>query len=357
MQEGPHLMLSTTTKIVATLALIAMPALAQAQDRPSRACMQEVRELCASGGSRDRSRIRACVQEKFSQLSDSCAAELRERMQQRQERQPQREGSAQTQSYQSNARVSRTVVFGEHQRQQVDIYEPEGAVDDLPLILFVHGGGWRMGDNAYVHAKPAYFTGRDYFFASTGYRLLPDHPVEEQAADIGAAVQALRGQASSIGFDANQIILMGHSAGAHLAALVASDPSYAGEAFDAIRGVVLLDGAGYDIAANMADASPRGFQLYNNVFGQEAARQAALSPVTHVGGRDAPNWLALYVEERENARVQAQMLVNGLVEAGANASALAIAGTDHGRMNRELGTEAGAAQTEAVDAFLAALVG
>lgn len=321
-------------------------AFAQQRDRLPRECRAEIRELCGS----DRSQIRACLRERYSELSENCAAELRERIGQN------RQEQASATPYIAPAQVSRTVIYGEHQRQQVDIYEPEGAVDAVPLVLFIHGGGWSNGSHKRVQAKPAHFNASDYYFASTGYRLLPDHPVESQAQDVGDAIKALRGQASAIGFDPDRIVLVGHSAGAHLAALVASDPSYASEAFGAIRGVILLDGAGYDVPANIAAAGPQTWQLYTNVFGYDADRQVALSPITHVGEQDAPNWLALYVAERDRAREQAESLVSGLNAAGAQAKAVSIEDTDHGRMNREIGTEPGAEQTQAIDTFLAAIL-
>ncbi|EAQ29353.1 LipQ [Erythrobacter sp. NAP1] len=333
--------------------VLASTSYAQQRDRPSRSCMSEIRQLCGS----DRSQIRSCLQERFSELSESCASEIRERVQQRRggrEGRGNREGQQpDTSASYVPAKVSHTVIYGEHQRQQIDIYAPDDAVEDLPMVLFIHGGGWSFGSHENVQAKPGHFNKTGYYFASAGYRVLPGAPVEDQARDVGAAINALRGQASAFGFDGEQIVLMGHSAGAHLAALVATDPTYAGEAFDAVKGVILLDGAGYDVAANMAEAQPQAFQIYNNAFGTDPARQAALSPVTHVGGEDAPNWLALYVAARDVAQKQAGLLVDALSAQGASAEAVSIAGTDHGRMNRELGTEAGAAQTQAVDAFLA----
>jgi len=346
----PSLALSLSA--LAATAMIAAPLFAQQQGRISRECRQEVVKLCG----RDRSKIPSCLQERASELSEACKAEVRERMGQGRGRpeQQRKDGERQTQRpYQAPTPVTQSILYGSHIRQQVNIYKPDDAVDDLPVILFVHGGGWSMGDNQYVQRKPGYYTDAGYIFASTGYRLIPEVAVEDQAADVGAAVRALVGQASAVGIDAERIVIMGHSAGAHLAALVASDPSYAGDAFSAIKGVVLLDGGGYDIATHMSEARPRSWQVYDTAFGNNPARQAALSPVTHVGGKDAPNWLALYVEERDISRKQAQVLVNGLIEAGASASAMPILDTDHSRMSRELGTEAGAQQTEVVDAFLA----
>ncbi|MDJ0641229.1 MAG: alpha/beta hydrolase [Erythrobacter sp.] len=330
--------------------LVATPILAQQNNRPSRECVREIVQLCG----RDRAKIRACLQEKANQLSESCAAEVRERAQQRGQG-GQRGGrqSGEAAQFQSSAKVDRTIIYGQHQRQQIDVYEPDDAVDELPMVLFVHGGGWSFGNHkTTVQNKPNHFNDSGYYFASTGYRVLPDAPVEEQAKDVGAAVQALRGQAGAIGFDRDRIVLMGHSAGAHLAALVSTDPQYAGDAFAAIKGVVLLDGAGYEIASSMAAAEPRAKNLYRDVFGEDPERHSALSPVTHAGGRDAPHWLALYVEDRERAKVQSEKLVAALSNGGASAQAVAISGTDHRRLNRELGTKAGTAQNEVVGEFL-----
>jgi len=335
-------------------ALIAPPILAQRSgDRPSHECIREIVELCG----RDRSQIRSCLQENASQLSESCAAEVRERAEARNSegRRDNRE-RAQAQ-FRSSAKADRTIIYGQHQRQQIDVYEPDDAVDELPMVVFIHGGGWSAGSHKTVQAKPNHFNETGYYFASAGYRVLPDAPVEQQAADIGAAIQALRGQASAIGFDPDRIVLMGHSAGAHLAALAATDPQYAGDAFAAIQGVILLDSAAYDIPANMAKAGKQTLNLYRDVFGEDQTRQTALSPTTYIGGPDAPNWLALYVEDRARAKAQAELIVSGLVAEGASAQAVAIAETDHGRLNREFGTDAGTQQTLAVNQFLSAMFG
>lgn len=346
----PHACLAIV--LIAGIALT--PILAQNSQRaepPSRQCVREIVKLCG----RDRSAIRSCLQEKADQLSADCRAELSDRVAARRGR----EGAPA--SFQRTVTPASSIVYGADNRQQIDIYEPRDAVDELPLIVFVHGGGWSMGSRRLVQQKPAYFTASRYYFASAGYRVLPEAPVEEQARDIGAAIGALIGQASAIGFDPRRIVLMGHSAGAHLAALVATDPQYAGEAFDAIKGVILLDGAGYDVAAQMARAqgqlssvaSAQLLNIYRDAFGEDEARQRALSPITHAGGRDAPHWLALYAKDREASRLQAEALVAALASAGADATALAIGETDHGRINRDLGSPEGAEQTSAVDAFLA----
>ena len=336
----------------AATAALAAPILAQQRggERLPPECREEIIQLCGS----DRAQLRTCLREKYAELSETCSAQLRERMA---ARRGGGQGAGGGMGQYASAKISSTVVYGQDARQQVDLYTPDDAVGDAPLVVFVHGGGWQIGNRSLVQAKPQHFKEAGYVFASAGYRLLPDAPVEQQAADLGAALKALRAQAETGGFDPDTIVLMGHSAGAHLAALVASDPQYAGDAFGAIRGVVLLDGAGYDVMTAAATPTMELPTLYKDVFGTDPARQKALSPITHVGGKDAPHWLALYVAERPGSKMQSEALMGALAKAGKDASAVAITGTDHGRMNRELGTEAGKAQTEAVDAFLKRVLG
>lgn len=351
--------MNTATKALiaaGTLALLATPILAQQRRGgagPAPECRAEIQQLC--GG--NQGELRTCLREKFSELSEGCQTALRARMEARggPAEGARRERRGMTAA---SAAVSSTVSYGPDERQKIDLYRPKDSTGAAPLVMFIHGGGWSFGNHkTTVQAKPQHFTAAGYVFASTGYRLLPDAPVETQAADIGAALKAVRTEARANGFDPNAIVLMGHSAGAHLAALVATDPQYAGEAFGAIKGVVLLDGAGYDVTAQVKRGDNELPRIYEAAFGSDPARQRALSPITHAGGPDAPHWLALYVAERAASKAQSEALIAALARAGVRAEAVPIAGTDHGRMNRELGTDAGQAQSKAVDAFLKQVFG
>lgn len=321
--------------------LTAGAGVAVAQERPPRECFQEIRRLCGAGG---REGLRDCLRARVGELSESCRAQLLARMRQRGGAGPRAEGATPTQ----------VVRYGAHERQGVDYFAATGA-ERPPLVLFLHGGGWALGNRAQAAgAKPAWFSGHGYAFASAGYRVLPDAPVEEQARDVAAAMRAIRGQAATLGFDPDRIVLMGHSAGAHLAALVATDPAYAGNEMSAIKGVILLDGAGYDVARNMAAADLEAPGLYRNAFGSDPARQRALSPVTHAAAPNALNWLILHVADRPASTEQSRLLGQSLLNARASVDVVGVANTDHGRLNRELGTE-GDVATAKVARFLDAL--
>ena len=148
-------------------------------------------------------------------------------------------------------------LYGTDPLQQVDLYTPATARPSkgYPLAIYIHGGGWRNGTKDMVAQKPGFFNAQGWAFASVGYRLLPDAPVEQQAADVAAAIAKLTRDSATLGIDPDRIIVMGHSAGAHLAALVATDPAYLGADIARLWGVVLIDGAGYDVARQMEQGS------------------------------------------------------------------------------------------------------
>lgn len=253
------------------------------------------------------------------------------------------------------AQPDATLAYGSAPRQRVNLYRPANGGKGAPLAVFVHGGGWAMGSHKNVQEKPAWASRKGLWFGSVGYRYLPEAPVETQAADIGAAIRRLRAEAGKHGYDPNRIILMGHSAGAHLAALVATDRQYAGDAFGAIKAVIPIDGAGYDVALQMRGGRGPLMKLYTDAFGDDPERQRALSPVTHAGRGDAPRWLIIHVGDRAASAYQAGLLAAPLRAGGASVMIKAIPGT-HMSANHDFGKADYPAQAE-VDALVKAVVG
>jgi arylformamidase len=224
-----------------------------------------------------------------------------------------------------------------------------------PLAVFIHGGGWSKGEPEMVAQKPAWYASHGWAFASIGYRLLPEAPVEDQARDIGAALIKLRAEAARLGFDPDRILLTGHSAGAHLAALVSTDPAYAGSAFAAIKGTIPIDGACYDVVTQMQQGGAfMRKRTYLPVFGSDPARQRALSPTTHAGGRDVGDWLLLYTSARDDAQQQSEALAATLRRSGARTEVFAVPAKSqqklsaHREINVEFGTPGYAANAQVV---------
>lgn len=237
-----------------------------------------------------------------------------------------------------------TIVYGTDPLQQLDFHAARGVRGASPLVVFVHGGGWKRGDkdNATGNYKAPHYTGQGYHFASINYRLVPDATVEQQGEDVARALAALLARADSLGIDRRRVVLMGHSAGAHLVALVGTDPRYlrmAGLSPQDVTGIVPIDGAAYDVPAQMEQAGRFMLKTYRGAFGTDPTRQAALSPVNHAEPPNAPAFLILHVN-REDGTLQSKQLERVLAAAGTRVERRQFPGDGlkgHAEINRKLG--------------------
>jgi len=253
---------------------------------------------------------------------------------------------------------SETISYGSHALQTLDIWRARDAKAPAPLVVFVHGGGWKRGskDNATGEYKPVHYPDEGYAFASINYRLVPDATVEQQAADVAGAVKALVDRADGLAIDRRRIVLMGHSAGAHLVALVGTDERYlkgAGLSFADIAGVIPIDGAAYDVPGQTKDGPPIMQATYKQAFGTGSARQKALSPTLQAAAPNAPQFLLLYVQRPDGVR-QARALGAALEAGGSRVEHGSFPGEGlqgHAEINRRLG-DPSYAPTAAVDDWL-----
>jgi arylformamidase len=251
--------------------------------------------------------------------------------------------------------------YGTGTLQRLDYWA--GRDRKAPLVVFVHGGGWKRGDKKMMRgsAKLEHWQAQGNAVASLNYRLVPDATVEQQAADVAAAVAYLKNNAARLGFDGSRIALIGHSAGAHLAALVGTDPQWlrgAGLELSAIAGIVPLDGAGYDVPEQMGENARLLGDTYEQAFGTDPVRQRALSPTYQAAAPNAPAFLILHVE-RADAAAQSKALGEALRKAGTEARVQGFKGKGlrgHMEINRRLG-EPDYPATSVVDAFLREVFG
>jgi acetyl esterase/lipase len=242
------------------------------------------------------------------------------------------------------------MVYGRDPMQGLDFWRARGA--KAPLIVFVHGGGWSSGDKTWVgSAMPAHFLARGYAFASLGYRLVPDVTVEQQVQDVADAVGFLVGRAEQLGLDTSKVVLIGHSSGGHVVALIGTDPRFLhAEGLDlaVLKGVVLLEGAG------LAPQARRGGGGGGGVFGTEAERQA-LAPVAHAAKPNAGSFLMLQADSADLKR-QSDFLAHALREAGTPTRIEDIANSGHNQLVSDLGIGSHP-ETAIVDAFLKQVFG
>ncbi|QJU59454.1 alpha/beta hydrolase [Sphingomonas sp. AP4-R1] len=233
------------------------------------------------------------------------------------------------------------IAYGADPLQKLDFYPAPGR--GAPLVVFIHGGAWMFGDkDKATAAKPDFFTRHGFAFATIDYRLAPQVSVADEARDVAAAIAALRARAAALGFDPDRIALVGHSAGAHLAALVGTDPTYleqAGVPFGMIRAVSLLDGAGYDVPRQIDMAGPLLRRMYLRAFGRDPVEQRGLSPTLHAALPNAGAFQIFHIASRRDSGAQAEELAAALRQAGTSATTITVEGRTHGQLNQMIGVE------------------
>ena len=249
--------------------------------------------------------------------------------------------------------------YGTDEKQRLDFTPAVNAAGPAPVLLFVHGGGWIIGDKRTgTGAKDEYYSAKGWAVASVNYRLVPQATVEQQAADIASAVAYIRSNAARLHVDPDRIVLMGHSAGAYLVALVGTDTRYlkaAGIPLGAIRGDILLDGAGYDVGQQMAEPGNRVMSMYEQAFSKDPKRQTLLSPISYTAAPNVAHWLILPVDSRRDSTAQSQALAAKLRASGTQTTTVTpVPNSTHGKLNEQLGTKGDFATGE-VDKFLAGL--
>jgi arylformamidase len=325
--------------LAAGLTTIAVsPAAAQQAAGPAlKACRADFRAYCAGtlpGGGR----VVRCLADHEAELSNGCRMALTARQ----------NSGASSRGVASDVRVEKDVAYGSAPEQRMDVYLPSEA-KGAPIIVMVHGGAWRAGSKSaagVVDNKVAHWLPRGFVFVSVETRLVPKADPLEQARDVAAALASVQRKASGWGGDASKIVLMGHSAGAHLVALVSADRSLAVQAgVKPWAGTVALDSAAYDMTVIMKQ---RHAKFYDNAFGADPAFWARVSPSLQVKG-NSPPMLLVCSSLRSNSCPQAEGFA---AKAGKGAKVLPVA-LRHGPINAELGKES--AYTRQVDAFIASI--
>lgn len=182
-------------------------------------------------------------------------------------------------------RLRADVAYGDKPRQKLDVYRPEKPGGPAPVIVFFYGGGWRMGDrNDYRFVGQA-FASDGYVVVTPDYRLYPDVRFPGFVEDGAAAVVWTQRNIAAEGGDPNRIILIGHSAGAHLVSMLHADRRF-------------LDDAGFrrpadgssGLAATIGMAGPYNYTpegRYRDILNATAAGRPVM-PLPFVEGREPP---------------------------------------------------------------------
>jgi acetyl esterase/lipase len=232
--------------------------------------------------------------------------------------------------------------------QTLDVYSPTKA-KGLPVVFWIHGGGWQAGDKSEMYDKPKVFNAKGFVLVSTNYRLLPTVDMATLTRDVAKSIRWVHDHIAEHGGDPKRLLIMGHSAGAQLAALLCTDESYLkaeGLSFAIVKGCVPVDGDTYDIPAmiEVAEMRQRLHRLplpkfgHRIKFGNDPDKHKAFSAVTHVAkNKGIPPFLILYVANHPDVTAQALRLGNALKAAEIPVTLHGARETTHVKLNADLG--------------------
>ncbi len=228
------------------------------------------------------------------------------------------------------------------------MYAPAGA-RNLPAVFWIHGGGWQTGDKSMVALKPKAFMDAGFVFVSISHRLLPSVDMGAITRDVSSALGWVHRNIAAHGGDPDRLLVMGHSSGGQLAALMCTDDRYAkaeGFSLTMIKGCVPVDADTFDIPAiiEVAETRARVHHLplptygHRQKFGDDPAKHRDFSAVTHVArNKGIPPFLILHIGGNPDTGAQAQRLAGVLQTAGISAKVANGREATHTTLNDNIG--------------------
>ncbi|MEM7221649.1 MAG: alpha/beta hydrolase [Pseudomonadota bacterium] len=172
------------------------------------------------------------------------------------------------------------LAYGSAERQVLDLYVPEGTAPDAPVVIFFYGGSWKNGSRETYRFIGEALARQGFLVAVPDYRLYPEVRFPDFVEDGAKAVRWVSDHAAAYGGDPDRLILMGHSAGAHTAALLAFDQRYlerTGVPSSSIRGLVGVAGP-YSF-------DPLAYDSIRPIFA-DMAQEESVRPITYVNGTE-----------------------------------------------------------------------
>ena len=257
----------------------------------------------------------------------------------------QRRGAAEAMKVPEGVTVYRDLAYvtDGHERQKLDLYVPETG-ENLPLIIWIHGGAWRGGDK--THYMPIEYLKAGYAGASLNYRLSQHAIFPAQIEDVKAAVRWLRANAETYRLDPNRFAAWGSSAGGHLVAMLGTAGDVkefeVGENLEVssrVQAVVDYFGP-TDFLQMDAHRLPNGLvhdvpdspesQLVGEPIQEHQDRVARANPVTYVS-KDAPPFLIVHGDKDPLVPYQQSVLLNDALEkVGVPVTFYKVEGGGHG---------------------------
>jgi arylformamidase len=227
---------------------------------------------------------------------------------------------------------------------KLDVYHAGSAsAKGRPVVIYVHGGGWGRGDKRMAKSLAPIYVEREMVFVSLNYSLAPKNKYPSFLNDLAAAIRWTKDNIARYGGDPDRLVLVGHSAGAHLVALLGTDPQFLkaqGLPLNVFKAVVPVDTASFNFLVD-----PYGWfvgrqkKIREDAFGTDKAVYAAASP-TLVVAKAKPDTVSpfhIFVSgKRDDAQEQSEAFATAIRQSGNKATVTSI-DLGHARMNQAIG--------------------
>lgn len=238
-----------------------------------------------------------------------------------------------------------------------DHYRPLPATAAAPAVVFVHGGGWRNGDPSQAAGNALHFARRGIATVAISYRLAPSHRFPAALDDVRRGLRWVRAHAGELGIDPDRIVLLGLSAGAHLAvlahlarglpALRPDLPAALADVSEEVRAVIAHYGP-YDLGRSRSDDMITGFL---GTHSEDADWVRLASPIHHAEHATAPLLLIHGTADAVVSHRQSERMHAALQGAGRTSELLILDGAPHAFQIDWRG-DANKRANAAMDAFL-----
>jgi arylformamidase len=219
--------------------------------------------------------------------------------------------------------------------QKLDIYSPMKKEKPVPILVHVHGGGWNIGDKSMMRNHGLFYASKGILFIALNYRLSPkvQHPAHVE--DCAMALSWVFKHAAELGGDKNRIFLSGHSAGAHLAALLGTDSKYL-QKHDLkpgmLAGVIPVDTASFNLLSSSNEKIVKNF--VRQAFGTDEEILKSASPFYNVKEKAiCPRFLIFNTSNRKSAAAGGKEFADKLISAGCDARFVVVDNHTHAEMS------------------------
>ena len=213
----------------------------------------------------------------------------------------------------NGVRVIKDQAYGSHERHKLDVYQPSNSAGAVPVVVYIHGGGFIRGDKKGAANIGTYFARNGLVSIAANYRLAPKNKWPSGAEDIARMIKWIKSEGVRFGINSKKIFLMGSSAGAaHVAGYVFFEEYQIKD--DGVAGAILSSMPSFDLTKKLTAEGGLSHPGERGYFGADVSKYASISPASAIKGRRVPLYIGYAELDMPMVHNQVMMLINAVYE-------------------------------------------